>query len=110
LRHNWSGRLHQWAKNLLVFIPLVISGKIHSVEAWTLSLLGFIALGILTSSIYLINDFCDLPFDRHHWSKRERGDLPLPVALLVAPLGVVLSLAVAASIGRIAVRSGGDTG
>jgi 4-hydroxybenzoate polyprenyltransferase len=102
-----SLRLHQWAKNLLIFVPLLIGGKIHSVEAWTASLVGFVALGVLTSSMYLINDFCDLPFDRHHWSKRERplarGALPLNVVLVVAPVGVLLSLAIAASIGGVAV-------
>ena len=102
-----SLRLHQWAKNLLIFVPLLIGGKIHSVEAWTASVVGFVALGILTSSTYLINDFCDLPFDRHHWSKRERplarGALPLNVVLVVAPVGALLGLAIAASIGGAAV-------
>lgn len=102
-----SLRLHQWAKNLLVFVPLLIGGKIHSVEAWTACLVGFVGLGILTSSMYLVNDFCDLPFDRHHWSKRKRplarGALPLNVVLMVAPVGVLLGLAIAASIGGVAV-------
>ena len=102
-----SLRLHQWAKNLLIFVPLLIGGKIHSVEAWTACVVGFVALGILTSSTYLINDFCDLPFDRHHWSKRERplarGALPLNVVLVVAPVGALLGLAIAASIGGAAV-------
>lgn len=98
-----SLRLHQWAKNVLIFVPLILGGKIHSIEAWTSTLVGFVVLGILTSSMYLVNDFCDLPFDRRHWSKRERplarGDLPYNVVLLVAPLGVLLSLGIAASIG-----------
>ena len=102
-----SLRLHQWAKNLLIFVPLLIGGKFHSVEAWTACLVGFVALGILTSSMYLINDLCDLRFDRRHWSKRQRplarGDLPIHVALVVAPLGVLLGLGVAASIDRVAV-------
>jgi 4-hydroxybenzoate polyprenyltransferase len=102
-----SLRLHQWAKNVLIFIPLILGGSIHSAEAWTATLIGFVALGTLTSSMYLINDLCDLPFDRQHWSKRKRplarGDLPLNVVLPIVPLGVLLSLGIAASIGRVAV-------
>lgn len=102
-----SFRLHQWAKNILIFVPLLIGGKFNSVEAWTTCLVGFVAFGILTSSMYLINDYFDLPFDRHHWSKRNRplsrGELPHGVLLTVAPLGVVLGLVIAASIGLAAV-------
>ena len=102
-----SLRLHQWAKNLLIFVPLVLAGKSDSIEAWTSCLLGFVALGILASSTYVANDLWDLKFDRLHWSKRERplarGDLPVPVARMVVPLGVVLSFAIAISIDRGAI-------
>ena len=67
-----SLRLHQWAKNLLIFVPLVLAGKSESVEAWTSCLLGFIALGVLASSTYIANDLWDIKHDRLHWSKRER--------------------------------------
>lgn len=100
-------QLHQWAKNLLIFVPLLLGGKVHSGEAWLASLLGFVALGMLASSLYLINDLCDLTHDRHHWSKRERplarGDLPVNVALMAAPVGVLLGLAIGASIDAVAV-------
>src|SRR5262245_33509682 len=100
-------RLHQWAKNLLIFVPLLIGGKVQSGEAWIASLLCFVALGMLASSLYVINDLCDLSHDRHHWSKRQRplarGDLPVNVALTVAPVGVMLGLAIAASIDVVAV-------
>ena len=95
-------RLHQWAKNVLVFIPLVLAGKSQDIEAWAACLLGFLALGILASSTYLLNDVLDAPFDRRHWSKRERpiarGDLPISIALFAGGLGVIVSIAMAASI------------
>src|SRR5258707_9684222 len=56
-------RLHQWAKNLLVFVPLILAGKTESIDAWTNCLLGFLALGILASSTYLLNDVLDLQSD-----------------------------------------------
>jgi 4-hydroxybenzoate polyprenyltransferase len=72
------------------------------VDAWTVSAMGFLALGILASSNYILNDLRDLPFDRRHWSKRKRplarGALPVPVALTVAPLGILVSFAIAFAI------------
>ncbi|MBX9773447.1 MAG: UbiA family prenyltransferase [Xanthobacteraceae bacterium] len=95
-------RPHQWAKNLLVFAPLILAGKTESVEGWTHCLLGFLALGILASSTYLLNDVADLQSDRRHWSKRDRalarGDLPVPVALGVGGIGVLISFALAATV------------
>jgi len=100
-------RLHQWAKNLLIFVPLVLAGKSDNLEAWTSCLLGFLALGILASSTYIANDLWDREHDRQHWSKRERplarGDLPLSLARLVVPLGVALSLGIAIAIDRGAI-------
>lgn len=97
-----SLRLHQWAKNLLIFVPLVLAGKVLDFNAWFVCFLGFVSWGILASSTYLVNDLFDLPFDRRHWSKRERplacGDLPILVAMMVVPLGVLLSFAITASI------------
>jgi 4-hydroxybenzoate polyprenyltransferase len=95
-------RLHQWAKNLLVFVPLILAGKTESITAWTDCLLGFLALGILASSTYLLNDVLDLESDRRHWSKRDRalarGDLPVPIAIAVGSVGVLVSVALAATI------------
>jgi len=102
-----SLRLHQWAKNLLIFIPLVLAGKFASAEAWTACILGFVAFGLLASSTYLVNDVRDIPSDRLHWSKCARplasGDLPVFAALTVVAIGGVLSAGVAASIDRGAV-------
>jgi 4-hydroxybenzoate polyprenyltransferase len=97
-----SLRLHQWAKNLLIFVPLVLAGKSENLDAWTSCLLGFVALGVLASSTYLANDLWDLPHDRRHWSKCDRplarGDLPVVVARIAVPLGLLLSFTIAISI------------
>lgn len=65
-------RLHQWAKNGLVFVPLVLGGKAASPDAWMAAVFGFLALGLVASASYIINDLWDLPEDRKHWSKRLR--------------------------------------
>ncbi len=83
-------RIHQWAKNLLVFVPLFLSGAFIEPLNWLLALNGFFALSLLASATYLINDLWDLEDDRAHWSKRFRpiasGDLSIPNAVLLAVL------------------------
>ena len=93
-------RLHQWAKNALVFIPLLLGGKFYDPSAWAHALLGFLALSVLASSTYLVNDLWDLDDDRRHWSKRGRpvaaGLLSIKAALVIAASGLVASFALIA--------------
>ncbi|MBS7698493.1 MULTISPECIES: UbiA family prenyltransferase [unclassified Chelatococcus] len=100
-------RLHQWAKNLLIFVPLILGGKTFDIAAWSTTAAGFLALGLLASATYLLNDLSDLPDDRRHWSKRERplakGSLPIRTALILAPLGLLASFSIGAILGPAAV-------
>ena len=47
-------RLHQWAKNALVFVPLILGGKAHDSTAWLHGLAGFAALSLLASATYVL--------------------------------------------------------
>lgn len=92
-------RLHQWAKNGLVFVAPLLAGLIGDPAAVGASLAAFLLFGLLASATYLVNDLLDLPADRRHRSKRLRplaaGDLPIRDALLAAPvllLGATLLL------------------
>jgi 4-hydroxybenzoate polyprenyltransferase len=95
-------RLHQWAKNVLVFIPLILGGRAMDPDAWLSAALGFVALGLAASATYLINDLWDLPSDRRHWSKRQRplasGDLSIRTGILLSIVGLVAGLAMTALI------------
>ncbi|ATB28935.1 UbiA family prenyltransferase [Melittangium boletus] len=74
-------RVHQWAKNVLVFVPLMAAHKLTHVPLLIQALLGFIAFSLCASSVYVLNDLLDLDSDRKHPSKRRRpfasGDLPI---------------------------------
>lgn len=94
-----SLRPHQWAKNTLIFIPLILAGRAGDLEAWISCGLGFLAWGLVASAAYLVNDLKDLASDRHHPSKRHRpiakGDLPANIAVIagvaIGACGLLLS-------------------
>ena len=90
-------RVHQWAKNALLLVPMLAA---HRIDRPTVSaaLLGMLAFSLCASSVYVLNDLVDLPHDRLHPTKSRRpfasGALPLVQApgLLAATLtgGVAL--------------------
>jgi 4-hydroxybenzoate polyprenyltransferase len=96
--------LPQWAKNALVFVPLILGGQAANPAAWAAAVLGFVALGLVASATYLLNDLWDLADDRRHWTKRNRplasGRLPIPLALALIPVGLLIGLSLAALAGR----------
>jgi 4-hydroxybenzoate polyprenyltransferase len=91
-------RPHQWAKNVLVFVPLLAAHRATEAQALFQTLLAFIAFGLCASSVYVLNDLLDLPADRRHPRKRERPfasglvpvihGIPLTLGLLAAAFGL----------------------
>ncbi len=74
-------RPRQWAKNILIFVPVVTGHKIFQVREVTAAAIAFVAFSLCASAIYLVNDLTDLAADRDHSEKRRRpfasGRLPL---------------------------------
>ncbi|MGB5284500.1 MAG: UbiA family prenyltransferase, partial [Polyangiales bacterium] len=92
---------HQWAKNILLFVPLYFSHQYNNLNLVLTAVMAFISFSFCASSIYVLNDLVDLPADRQHRSKRNR---PLAAGTLSIPEGVALSLgALALSIALAAV-------
>lgn len=96
-------RIHQWAKNTLVFAPLLLAGMAQQPGAWLTALAAFAGLSLEASATYLINDLIDLPHDRKHRSKSRRplaaGHIGLPAASALAAGGLVSGLALGALAG-----------
>lgn len=92
-------RIHQWLKNVLVFVPIIAGHRLTDWQAWYCGLEMFLAYGLTASSIYLVNDLLDLDADRRHPRKRNRpfaaGDLPILHGLLIAPLLLISGVALA---------------
>ena len=93
-------RIHQWVKNLLLFVPLLASHRVNEIDLLLNGCLAFLFFGLCASSVYLLNDLIDLEDDRHHSSKRYRplasGALPLKAGLLAIPVLLVSAFAGAA--------------
>jgi 4-hydroxybenzoate polyprenyltransferase len=83
-------RLHQWAKNALIFVPLIAAHKVGDIASLKQAIMAFFAFGLCASSVYLLNDMLDLEVDRLHAKKRHRpfasGELPLIVGFALIPL------------------------
>ena len=91
-------RLHQWAKNILVFLPCVLAHEI-SARSILCSTLAFLSLSFCASATYIINDLLDIEADRRHPRKRLRpfasGDLSpfAGVGIICAFFAIALALA-----------------
>ena len=78
-------RPHQYAKNVLIFVPLVTSHEYADFAHLYASLLAFVCFSFCASGVYFLNDLLDLQEDRRHRSKKYRpiasGALPLPIGV-----------------------------
>ena len=80
-------RPHQWAKNLLVFVPYFLAGPTAQPGDLLRSLAGFAVLSLLASTGYIINDLLDLEADRGHPSKQRRPFASGAISALAGVLG-----------------------
>ncbi len=92
-------RVYQWAKNVLLFIPLLMAHKIGDVQPWLNTALAFVAYSLTASSVYVWNDLMDLKADRMHPRKNKRpfasGNLPIALGLIISPLLLTAGLSIA---------------
>ncbi|MCC6342624.1 MAG: UbiA family prenyltransferase [Bryobacterales bacterium] len=92
-------RMHQWPKNLLLFVPAFVgmrwmNGAVMLAASWAMA-----SFCLAASACYLINDLADLPSDRRHPAKRLRpfasGEMPLAFGFLAMPLLIAGALVIA---------------
>lgn len=91
-------RLHQWAKNVLIFLPLLLA---HALAPGLVAgaIVAFLSFGLCASATYIVNDLLDLEADRQHPRKRLRpfasGDLSALSGIAIVVLFLAASLALA---------------
>ena len=101
----WSKvlRLHQWLKNLLLFVPLLAAHRYDDGYQWLSLVFAFFAFGLCASTVYVVNDLFDLESDRRHPRKRLRpfasGSVPVWQGVAVAPVLLAGSAVFAAQVG-----------
>jgi 4-hydroxybenzoate polyprenyltransferase len=104
--HLALARFDHWVKNVFVLPGVVIAFTTYAHPKWAQFsvrfLLGMLAVGLISSSNYVLNEIMDAPFDKHHPTKRFRpmpsGNVSVPLAYLewlaFMAGGLVLSWAV----------------
>ncbi len=88
-------RPHQWAKNVLLLVPLLLS---HALGLRAVGQVGlaFLCFSLCASSTYIVNDLLDIEADRRHPKKRLRpfasGDLAPQIGAALALVFLVLAV------------------
>lgn len=81
-------RPHQWLKNVLIFPALLLSLPTATPFIALQFVWAFVAMSLLASGTYLLNDIADLDADRAHHTKCNRplaaGFLPVRTAWIAA--------------------------
>lgn len=98
-------RPHQWVKNAFVLAPLFFTPSVFSADMALRVALGVVAFCLVSSAVYVLNDYMDREADRLHPTKRHR-----PIASgEVSPLAALGLLATLLGVGFAgAVRLGPD--
>lgn len=92
-------RLYQWNKNFFVFTGVIFAH--HLDDTWYLqqAILTFFAFSLISSAVYIFNDYVDRESDRQHPSKKFRplaaGTLSVNFAFMLLALFISLSILIA---------------
>jgi 4-hydroxybenzoate polyprenyltransferase/phosphoserine phosphatase len=82
-------RVHQYAKNSLVFLALLTAHK-FDLGSMFACVLAAIAFSLCASSAYIFNDLVDLSADRGHPTKKSRplaaGAIPIMQGVIAVPI------------------------
>jgi 4-hydroxybenzoate polyprenyltransferase/phosphoserine phosphatase len=93
-------RLHQWAKNTLIFVPMMLA------HDWRLGALvgavfAFVSFGLCASATYIVNDLLDIEADRKHPRKRRRPFAAGDLSAIEGVGAVVVLMAIAVTIAAL---------
>jgi 4-hydroxybenzoate polyprenyltransferase len=82
-------RIHHWAKNALVFVPLLLAHDLR-MPSMLVTAATFFCFCLVGSATYILNDLLDLEADRLHPGKCRRafasGDISIAAGLAIALL------------------------
>lgn len=88
-------RVHHWPKNLFIFIPAFFAGVLIDTAVFAQLLQGLACFSLVSSVVYIVNDYRDREKDRLHPVKKNRplasGQVSPTLALVIA--GILLAIA-----------------
>ncbi|OGK13910.1 hypothetical protein A3A93_06030 [Candidatus Roizmanbacteria bacterium RIFCSPLOWO2_01_FULL_38_12] len=94
-------RVNQWIKNLIVFAPILFTGKLFDPRLFTQSTYAFLIFCLLSSTSYILNDIIDYNYDKKHPMKKYRpiasGAITIPQATFIVFILTVISLLISLS-------------
>lgn len=97
-------RVHQWLKNVLLFVPLATAFSFLSVMNILPVIAAFISFSLAASATYIVNDLWDLETDRQHPRKKMRpfanAQIPVIHGLAAAAVLLVSALLLASLISK----------
>ena len=91
-------RMKHYIKNLLVFVPLFFSGMFFDVYRLRNTMIGFIDFCLVSSAVYILNDYRDIEKDRKHPTKKNRPLASGKISVKTAMGIMVVCLAAAVGI------------
>ena len=94
-------RIHQWLKNLLLFVPLLAAHQIGNAQSLGLLLIAFLSFSLCASSVYITNDLLDLESDRSHPRKRFRPFASAKLSVLHGVIATPLLIAASFLLGAV---------
>lgn len=97
-------RPHQWVKNFACFAGVIFSGQLAQAGMVARAALAFVGFSLVSSAVYLLNDYFDRHRDRLNPRTANRplaaGKLPLPVAWVTLAILLITAGAIAVFLGR----------
>ncbi len=94
-------RLHQWAKNVLIFLPMLLAHVLRA-SVFADAAFAFVSFSLCASSTYIANDLLDIESDRRHPRKRLRpfaaGDLSVATGVAISAALLAGSIAIAVAL------------
>lgn len=91
-------RIKHYIKNLLIFIPLLFSGRLLETKLLIETIIGFISFCLMASIIYIINDIKDIEKDKNHPIKKNRpiasGKVSIKQAYILALILLIIIIAI----------------
>lgn len=83
-------RPKQWLKNLFVFGAAIFAEEIFKIESFSLVILAAISFSLISSCVYIMNDFLDVEKDKMHPKKKFR-----PIAAgMISKSEAIIALAI----------------